>query len=237
MKIILKYGIPGCVLLLDSIIVVMEYENLHSKIALFLPFFLISIVLQRIFHEAGHWFGGKMDGYGFIYFFLGPVLITRTPGGRIASKISDKSGMQCVMYPVVSANRKYFAYISGGIFANLVSVLVAGVCMLRFSGIVSLFLLQIFMAGMTEILLNMIPFCQDGHPNDGFTLWILCTSETALADYILYLRIYADYYFERDIDYKRFIYSRSKVNLKDEDLFFYNQLNKILKIATSENSL
>lgn len=110
--------------------IVLESEllnNIFWLAVIFLSIYLV-IMIQIIFHEAGHMIGGLITGYRFLYFRIGSTTLVRTDNGFKIRKLRvPGTGGQCIMVPPEMKDRDYpvIIYNLGGGLMNIILSLVA----------------------------------------------------------------------------------------------------------------
>ena len=86
-----------------------------------IPAIIAGFIIQVILHEIGHFIGGKVTGWSFLFIQIYRFLIRRTDKG-LRLLITNDIGFQCIMYPG-SINTKALIYTMGGCITNLLSAL------------------------------------------------------------------------------------------------------------------
>ncbi|NLJ96722.1 MAG: hypothetical protein GX321_06175 [Clostridiales bacterium] len=86
-----------------------------------IPAILISFMAQLILHEIGHFIGGFISGWRFLYIQVHKIVLLRTDY-RLRFKIVKDKGYRCIMYPV-SLNTSGLIYTMGGCTFNLLSAI------------------------------------------------------------------------------------------------------------------
>lgn len=110
--------------------IVLESELLNNIFwfaVIFLSIYLV-VMIQIIFHEAGHMIGGLITGYRFLYFRIGSTTLVRTDNGFKIRKLTvPGTGGQCIMVPPEMKDGDYpvLIYNLGGGLLNIILSLVA----------------------------------------------------------------------------------------------------------------
>lgn len=102
-------------------------NNIFWFAAIYLSIYII-VIIQIIFHEAGHMIGGLITGYRFLYFRIGSTTLVRTDNGFKIRKLRiPGTGGQCIMVPPEMEDRDYpvVIYHLGGGLLNIILSLVA----------------------------------------------------------------------------------------------------------------
>ncbi|MHC5247412.1 hypothetical protein [Enterococcus sp. LJL90] len=132
-------------------------------------FFMVSIVLHIIIHEAGHLTMGLLTGYKFLSFRIFSWRLVKHNNNMILSrqKIPGTLG-QCLLIPPKKENFVYKLYLSGGVLFNFL----ASLLMISLVPIFPIFSSIFFGIGCVFGLMNLIP---SGF-NDGSTFKIANSS-------------------------------------------------------------
>lgn len=137
-------------------------------------FFVLSMLLQIILHEAGHMFAGLSRKWTFLSFMIFGFVISRKEGRLHFSRLNIAgAGGQCLMMPPLGGDTDggLAFYNAGGILLNtLVSflailTLTVGCTTLSFEAASLLYGLA--MTGIIFALVNGIPKATGDFPNDG----------------------------------------------------------------------
>ncbi|MBR6477951.1 MAG: hypothetical protein IKS85_05825 [Lachnospiraceae bacterium] len=143
---------------------------------------MVTATLSTVIHEFGHFIMGKLIGYEFVSFRIGPLAIMRK-NGKLRFTIQNSivgTGGQCIMLPPESKEPEKVPavpyHLGGGLF-NLLTVLLAlPPAILATNKFVRVFfiLLAAFSAGLA--LINLIPL-KFTVPNDGYNVKLILTSK------------------------------------------------------------
>lgn len=168
----------------------------YQTIALLAASFCISVYVQIVIHESGHYIFGKLSGYSFVSFRIGKKIFIKDENGKLTTKKFSiyGTGGQCLMMPPDMKNGKYphVLYNLGGCILNLI---VAFVCLyfyfnIKYIPFISELLIVNFGYGLLSALLNGLPRKVNGLANDGFNAFLL----------------------KNDINVQRAVYIQLKVN-------------------------
>ncbi|MGE5627368.1 MAG: hypothetical protein ACM3X7_04530 [Solirubrobacterales bacterium] len=146
--------------------------NRFISIVIMITFMYLATYIQIIVHEGGHLICGIISGYKFVSFRIGSLMIIFNGSNYKIKKFNIKgTGGQCLMMPPGSDsdNFPYVLFNLGGIIANTVFSLL---CLLIYKllpqvNLFSVFLIILFIIGITFALINGIPMYLGGIPNDG----------------------------------------------------------------------
>ena len=157
-----------------------------TNVIIFGVAFLLSVFLQLILHEFGHYLFGKMTGYSFVSFRVGSFLLLKKD-----DKLQWKRFMipgtagQCLMKP--PQDKKPFVwYNMGGVIVNIMVATLACIAQIAFSDnvILSNFFSGLFIAGILLALSNGIPLKLSGMPNDGYNVFYMLKNKSDLDAFI-----------------------------------------------------
>jgi hypothetical protein len=132
----------------------------------------LTIFIQILVHEGGHFIFGLISGYEFVSFRIFNMILISVSGKYKIKKLSiaDTAG-QCLMMPPKSDgyHYPYILYNLGGSIAN---VIISGISLLLLIVLphikfISFILLYLFFIGMVIGLMNGIPMNLRGNTNDG----------------------------------------------------------------------
>jgi len=183
--------------------------------------------LQLSLHEIGHLVGGLFSGYNLVFFSVGTVKLSYTQQKRFSISIGKSHGGQCVMEPRNSESNHYLCYNLGGIFANLLTTLAATGLLLFDSHIANLLFINLTCVGVQKILLNGIPVIVNGIPSDAYVVKLLSNNKDVQKDYCMYLKLFASYYREDNIDCECYDYYRP-LDVAENELLYYREIRSIL---------
>lgn len=152
-------------------------KNITIQLGLTLLFLYVSSVLHIIGHEAGHMVAALIRGWKFVSFMiLGIVLSKRNGHFRLSRFNIPGAAGQCLMMPPANGDTKFGInfYNAGGIIANiLLTVIAAAVFCVLNAGMplsAEIFLKMMIATGVFFILVNAVPYCFNGIPNDGINI-------------------------------------------------------------------
>jgi hypothetical protein len=126
----------------------------------------LSILLQLIIHEFGHYIGGLLTGWHLIYLQIFRIAIVKKEK-YLKCKVVDSSGFQCIMYPD-SVLSNAIIYTIGGCILNLLVAVISFLCMFFVFRNPYLWLLFwcLFISGIAFFIMNIKPHintvCNDG---------------------------------------------------------------------------
>lgn len=226
MKANIRWGISILIFIMDIVISWGQYTSLPMSMLMFIFFYGVGTAIHLALHEIGHFMGGKLSGYELVYFALGSFIVSKGSKGRLEFDLVKRKGGQCIMCPTAIDNKKYVLYNLGGIIVNVLLVLVGIKVYIHSSGIIRLFFLQFIFAGIPKIVLNSVPSMFNGLPNDAFIIRLLYFSELAKRDYNIYLILFADLYYNREMKNYAYHYQR-KLEGKYDSLIYYNEIQQI----------
>lgn len=159
--------------------------------------FYVAIYLQIILHEGGHLVGGLASGYSFVSFRIGNLTLIRKDG-RFAFKRFSVAGTggQCLLTPPQKPLNEIPVvwYNLGGVFANLLSAVVAIMLVFCISGMPSFvvtFLVLFCIMGGFLALMNGIPMKVGGIGNDADNMRLLLKSAEGKLALMTQLRVNA----------------------------------------------
>lgn len=157
----------------------------------------MSLVLQILIHEGGHWVCGRLSGYRFVSFRVFNFTFIRE-GGRLRVKRFGIAGTggQCLLAPpeLPLPQIPVVLYNLGGVLANVLasSVGLALLILLPDTGIfLHIFLLMFTVVGFFLALLNGIPMRMGGIGNDAYNMRFLRRNPLAKQAMMTQLRINA----------------------------------------------
>lgn len=142
------------------------------KLAGFLVCIYLTIYIQIIIHEGGHYIFGRLTGYKFVSFRIGKWMLVRAKSKFKLKKFHIVgTGGQCLMMPPDGDGYHFpcILYNLGGVFINVLSALLSYLLMLVLPSIVlvDLFLACNVVIGISFALINGIPMHLGGIANDG----------------------------------------------------------------------
>lgn len=156
---------------------------------------LVGGALQIILHELGHLIGGLLSGYRFLSFqAMGIVLVN--DGGKLRVKRFNMDGAlgQCLMTPpdVPSDKMPVVVYNAGGVVMNVIATAICVTIMLcakDLSPFAYIFFGVIALIGLYFIIVNGVPMCISGLPNDGYNMLKLRHNEKSREAFASVLRL------------------------------------------------
>lgn len=128
--------------------------------------------LQLILHEGGHLVCGLLTGYRFVSFRVGSWMVQRE-NGRLHFRRYTLAGTggQCLLAPPEMTDGKmpYRLYNLGGVLANLLTALLAGVLIVPCRDVwgAKVFFEMLCLTGIGIALTNGVPLRVQGVANDG----------------------------------------------------------------------
>ncbi|MCR8743857.1 site-2 protease family protein [Romboutsia lituseburensis] len=158
-------------------------------------FFISSVLVQTILHEAGHLVFGLMSGYEFVSFRVGSFTLIKENNKFFIKKFNLKgTAGQCLMMPKSDncESCSYVLYNLGGILMNaLVSIL----CFIIYSSVTTSIYLSEFLYGMIifgviAILTNGIPMKISGISNDGYNTFSILKNNTMKYCFYIQLKVH-----------------------------------------------
>ncbi|MFR3729293.1 M50 family metallopeptidase [Lacrimispora sp.] len=167
-------------------------DILFSVIGMFLMIY-ISLFLQIIVHEGGHWLFGLMTGYRFSSFRIGSFMWIKQEGSIQFRRFSlTGTGGQCLMAPPEMKDGRfpYVLYNMGGSIANFfVSLLFVWISYFtKGTGIVSSFFFIAAITGFVSSLINAVPLKLDMISNDGYNALSLGKDPESLRSFWIQLK-------------------------------------------------
>lgn len=157
-------------------------------------FLCISLYIQIIVHEFGHFVFGKLSGYTLSTFRIGSMAFINKNGTIVRQKLKiPGTAGQCLMNPpeVDPYNVPFFLYNMGGVFANLISFIIFLILYLVFPAIPYLneFFALMAIISLLMALTNGIPINTQMTKNDGGYVKELLQNLSARRDFWLQLKI------------------------------------------------
>ena len=172
-----------------------QWSNDWRAFAVEILFFLLSVYVQTVIHEAGHLLAGLLSGYRFLSFRIGSLMVQRE-GDRLRFRRLHLAGIggQCLMDPPELRDGKcpYLLYNLGGVLANLLTAAAALAAAILTRPGYAHALLQFFAwTGFFIALLNGVPMRNGLVANDGYNAKSLGKDEKAMRAFWLQMRIHA----------------------------------------------
>lgn len=193
----------GFVVLFTDLTLTVFFEKLCSADLLMLTtavfagivFFVISLMLLVVVHEAGHLIGGLLSGYGFVSFRIFNFTIIKVNGHyRVKRFAVSGTGGQCLLVPPDRPLKQIpvVLYNCGGVMANLL-ILIAFMPLLWIGdgAFIYEFIVIFLLTDFIIILMNGIPMNIGGVGNDGYNALLLCRSEESKRGMVTQLRVNA----------------------------------------------
>ena len=156
--------------------------------------FVLIFLINIIIHESGHLIFGKLSGYKYVSFRIGPYMIIKD-NGRFKIKKYNIKGIigQCLMRPNSNWNVNdcpYVLYNIGGGLANLITALLSLLLylLLPHRTYMSGMLISFFILGIISVVNNLIPMKISGVPNDGYT--IICLNRDKQSRRSFYIQLF-----------------------------------------------
>ncbi len=227
------------ILTLLSVAVIAAFLDFENRLSwsfggIALLFYFLCSAIHLLAHESGHYFGGVISGYSLLYLQLGALNIVVKNNKQTLFWKASLDG-QCVMIPKDAAAVRYRAYNLGGIFINVLVVILSFLLLLCNSFWTSLLFIELLCVGCQKILVNSIPHKTNSIPNDAYIVKLLKKSAAIQKDYAMYLKLYGKLFMDEDISPQDFIYEREKSEDEDE-MLYYNEIQDILSSLTSANN-
>lgn len=155
----------------------MPLSDFLIKLVVLYLFFMLTVLLHIIVHEAGHMIAALLRGWKFLSFMILGVVLSRQEGRFRLSRfrLAGASG-QCLMQPPQQGDTDWGItfYNLGGVLANLLLTLVSVIPLLTdyesLSWAAASFLTTLVVTGVFIILMNGVPHCLAGIPNDGMNI-------------------------------------------------------------------
>ena len=151
----------------------------------------ITLYMQILLHEGGHWLFGRLSGYRLVSFRILQFTIIRE-GTKLRIKCFDIAGTggQCLLSPPdrPAEDVPVFWYNAGGVLMNLMTGAVAFALWMQYGGNLWLFLA---LFGLFFALANGIPMKISGIGNDGYNQLLLRRNPQSRVALIMGLRINA----------------------------------------------
>ena len=158
--------------------------------------FIITMYIQIIIHEGGHYIFGKLTGYKFTSFRVGSLTFIKEEEKIKIKKFKIVgTGGQCLLDPPEynEENFPYIWYNLGGGLLNILTALLAIVLKQSIEGntYISIFLDGIFLFGILLGLSNLIPLRVGGVANDGYNIISLRKDKNAKYAFYVQLKVNA----------------------------------------------
>lgn len=155
----------------------MSLWEVLAKLLVGYLFFMLAVLVQIVFHEAGHMLAALSRGWKFLSFMILGVVLSRREGRFHLSRFRvSGAGGQCLMLPPEQGETDWgiVLYNMGGVLANLLLTVASAVpllvCYDALSWAAALFLAVMALTGMFLVLVNGIPNGLAGIPNDGMNI-------------------------------------------------------------------
>ena len=160
--------------------IINSLENMHwietcGAIIFSIASILVGGTVQVILHEIGHLVFGLASGYRFLYFqVFGFAIVNEDHKIRIKKYTLPGAMGQCIMLPPDKNENEIhvIAYNAGGVIFNVLLTLICTLFLFlnHPSPLVSVFLSMTAFAGLYMIIMNGMPMCINGLPNDGHNI-------------------------------------------------------------------
>lgn len=158
-------------------------------------YYVVTMILHTIIHEAGHLVFGLLSGYRFLSYRVFSFTIVKKEGKLAVKKLKVPGTMgQCLMYPPEWKEEEPYPYVlynlGGGLF-NIISCIL--ILPLAFIGSpLAAWISGVFIfTGVIMVITNLIPMTI-GIPNDGKNCLDCKKSKEAQRAFYLQLKINAD---------------------------------------------
>ncbi|MCM1087538.1 MAG: M50 family metallopeptidase [Muribaculaceae bacterium] len=154
------------------------------RVAFLLIGMYLAILLQIIFHEAGHLVFGLISGYQFSSFRIMSFMWVKESGKLRFRRLSIAGmGGQCLMSPPepIDGTMPVFLYNLGGVFMNfIVSAIAFGLYLVIDDvPILAVFLMMLALIGVAIALINGIPMRMGSVDNDDYNAFSLRSNKEA----------------------------------------------------------
>lgn len=181
----------GFIVLFTDLTLAVFFEKLCSADLLMLAtailagiaFFVISLMLLVVVHEAGHLIGGLLSGYNFVSFRIFNFTVIKVDGHyRVKRFAVSGTGGQCLLVPPVRPLKQIPVelYNCGGVIANLFILLVFMPLLWGGGGaFMHEFVVIFLLTDLIIILMNGVPMNIGGVGNDGYNALLLRRSEAS----------------------------------------------------------
>lgn len=128
---------------------------MDSMLLHILPSIILCYLVQLLLHEFGHFVGGKVTGWKFLYLQIFYILLYKSEK-QVRIKCVSYTACQCIMYPK-SINQGALSYTMGGCTLNLIGAAMGFVFMvLAESPILWLYAWCFFIFGIVLFIINGI---------------------------------------------------------------------------------
>lgn len=213
------------------------FENCLTETSLMFAFLLYSLssAIHLLVHESGHFVGGVVSGYKLLCLQLGPMNIIVGKNNKPAILWKGSLSGQCVMLPKHIEDVRFKAYNMGGLYANVVVIILSFLFLLMDSFWTSLLFIELVCVGVQKIIVNAVPHKTNSIPNDGYIIKILKKDKAVQKDYAMYLKLYGKLFLGEDISPQDFMYEREVSEDKDA-MLYYNEIQDILSSLAPANN-
>lgn len=157
--------------------------------------FMLIIFVPIIIHESGHLIFGKLTGYKYVSYRIGPYMLIKN-NGKLKMKRYNIKGIvgQCLLMPDSDWNvyeYPYVLYNIGGGLANLIMSILSLFLYLFFiyRAYISEMLIVFFIIGIISAVNNLIPMKKSGIPNDGYNIMSLYKDKQTRRSFYIQLYI------------------------------------------------
>lgn len=161
----------------------------------FVIYFMVTMLLHTIIHEAGHLVFGLLSGYQFLSFRIFSFTIVKKDNKIAVKKLKVPGTMgQCLMYPPEWKEDRpypYALYNLGGGFLNIISSILLVPLFLVGSPLLAWIAGVFIFTGVIFVITNLVPMTL-GIPNDGKNCLDCKKSKEARRAFYLQLKINAD---------------------------------------------
>ena len=161
----------------------------------FLGYYLITMVLHTVIHEAGHLVFGLLSGYRFLSFRVFSFTIVKNGGKLAVRKLKVLGTMgQCLMSPPQWQEDQPYPYVLfnlGGGFLNIISSILMIPLLFVHSPLWAWIAGMFIFTGVIFAISNLVPMTF-GVPNDGKNCLDCLKSRSAQHAFYLQLKINAD---------------------------------------------
>lgn len=211
------------------------FENQLSliSIGIVFGFYFLASAIHLLVHEGGHLIGGLLSGYKLLCLQLGPLNIIIGKYGMPTFLWKKTHGGQCIMFPTNKKNVRFKAYNMGGVFANILIVLLSLLLLIPSVFYAKLLLIELLFVGAYKIISNSIPHKFNSMLNDGYIVMLLNRDKAIQKDYAIYLKLYAALFLGESISTCDYVYER-KPSKDNDELLYYNEIQNLLQSIDSK---
>lgn len=173
-----------------------EYVKLNVWVILIVLIFYLSLCLQIIVHEAGHYLFGRLSGYTLHIFRIGSIAFVKANDKVVVKrmKIPGTAG-QCIMNPPDCKPEEipFILYNIGGVLLNLIVSIISIALYFIIPNVIYLseFLMTFGVCGIFTGIMNGIPIRTKLINNDGYNIKEMLSEQTARRAFWIQLKVTA----------------------------------------------